>query len=280
MQSRKIVFLVSLTAFLVFLFGSLAESITLKNGTATTQSNNYFSINQGQESLVPAASDAQSMLNFYVTSSIILSLIIFFIWRISKRKKDKYLIQKEKDSLLSFLVALMVLILIILAPVSLRYMVMNVAFVSSIEPLIELLILVLFLSVVSILLVKFRFSFFSGNSEVKMVRYEETQEQVVKKSEQIYYSHNLTDLRSNVVEYFRVFCDLVQSKLNIDTSRYTARELETIANKELRINDIPLSRLRAVFEKARYSNQDPTPDEAKQAMECLNKILDQAKIEL
>jgi len=90
----------------------------------------------------------------------------------------------------------------------------------------------------------------------------------------IYALKTGSDYRSAVIDCYRSLCAILESSGVSNDSTLTARELEALAISRLGGSTEYLHEATFLFEKARYSEDFVSEDEAKRSIECLEKLRD------
>jgi hypothetical protein len=90
----------------------------------------------------------------------------------------------------------------------------------------------------------------------------------------IYALKTGSDYRSTVIDCYRALCEILESSGVSNDSTLTARELEVLAISRLGGSTEYLREATFLFEKARYSEDFVSEDEAKRSIECLEKLRD------
>jgi hypothetical protein len=90
----------------------------------------------------------------------------------------------------------------------------------------------------------------------------------------IYALKTGSEYRSAVVDCYRTLCEILESRGVSNDSTLTARELEALAISRLGGSTEYLREATLLFEKARYSEDFVSEDEAKRSIVCLEKLRD------
>jgi len=90
----------------------------------------------------------------------------------------------------------------------------------------------------------------------------------------IYALKSGRDYRSAVIDCYRTLCAILESSGVSNDPTLTARELEALAISRLGGSTEYLREVTLLFEKARYSEDSVSEDEANRSIECLEKLRD------
>jgi len=90
----------------------------------------------------------------------------------------------------------------------------------------------------------------------------------------IYALKTGSEYRSAVVDCYRTLCEILESRGVSNDSTLTARELEALAIRRFGGSTEYLREATLLFEKARYSEDFVSEDEAKRSIVCLEKLRD------
>jgi len=80
------------------------------------------------------------------------------------------------------------------------------------------------------------------------------------------------EYRRTVLECYRRISELLEAKSSIDGKPLTAREFERTVSTSLKLDTPYLSQVTDIFERARYSRQEISKDNAEFAIESLTKL--------
>ena len=92
--------------------------------------------------------------------------------------------------------------------------------------------------------------------------------------ETVYALKTGNDYRGAIISCYRTLCDVLERGGVPNKSSLTAREFEALATSKLNLSSGHLHEATLLFEKARYSEDPVSEEEARRSIECLEKLRD------
>jgi hypothetical protein len=250
--------------------GVVASSSTTRTQTTAT------SVYLGQPRSV------EPNLLIYVGIGAVALLVAVLYRRFKRNKKDEYYVETTPvNDRLSQIIALGLLALTMILIMNIpKYLpaVLHVNSLPSHPDLVPVLTIVGLLAVVvgSILGVSTLLQagkLFSTHAEPvasDLTQHVDEFKQII--DETRYFLETGSDFRSTVIQCYKALCMLLQEKGVPQQANLTPREFERVTVAKLGIARVSIHRLTALFEKARYSSEMVSSEEAANAQESLDGV--------
>jgi len=81
-----------------------------------------------------------------------------------------------------------------------------------------------------------------------------------------------SNYRDTVLKCYKLIAETLEAKSSLDGKALTASEFMKLVSERLKLNSLNLARVTALFEVARYSENEVTKENAAEAIECLSNL--------